>query len=172
MKLPALSFSRRGMIVGLAQLALVGSLAGKLGYDRATSPRVWVRCTGVDPDAPIRGRYVSLRLAVPFSGNPVYYGPARLRVDGNQLVAEHAPQRTGGWEPVRFAGSFEGEKTPLGLLDPPVAVFLPEHVPDPTLRKRDEELWIEVTVLKEGPPRPIRLGVKRGNATIAPLSLD
>ena len=172
MKLPELSFSRRGIIVGLVQLALVASLAGKLGYDRMTLPRVWVRCTGVDPDAPIRGRYVSLRLAVPFVGNAVDYGPARLRIDGTRLVAEHVSYRSGGWEPVSFAGRFEGVGTPLGLLDPPVAVFLAEHVPDPTVRALGEELWIEVTVPEEGPPRPIRLGVKRADAAIAPLSLD
>lgn len=162
----------RGVVVGLVQLVLVASLAGKLWYDRATLPRVWVRCTGVDPDDPLRGRYVELRLTVPLAANTEPYGPARLYVAGDQLVAESAPRsRAGAWDEVMFWGR-EGATPSFVLLSPPVAVFLPEHVPDPTQRLPGEELWLEVTVPHEGPPRPIRLGIKRGNAAIAPLSLD
>ena len=162
----------RGLLVALVQLMLVGSLAGKLWYERATLPRVWVRCSGVDPDDPLRGRYVELRLTVPLATNVDPYGPARLYVDGAELVAERVPlPRRGTWTEVSFAGR-ERETLPFALLDPPVAVFLPEHVPDPTLRLPGEELWLEVTVPEEGPPRPIRLGIKRGSAGIAPLSFD
>jgi len=169
MKLPELSVSRRGIVVGLVQLALVASLGAKLWYDRETLPRVWVACTGVDPDDPLRGRYVTLRLALPFSGN-ADYGPARLRVDGTQLVAE--PAESYRTSQVSFAGRVERDGTSLALLDPPMAVFLAEHVPDPTLRAVGEQLWIEVTVPEEGPPRPLRLGVKRRNSAIVPLDLD
>src|SRR5688572_24451255 len=160
MKLPEFSVSRRSILVGVIQLALVASLAGKLWYDRTTLPRVWVRCAGVDPDDPFRGRYVQLRLSVPLASNAQAYGPARLRVDGTELVAEPAvSNRAGGWDEVWFAGRAEGEASPWVILNPPVAVFLPEHVPDPTRRAVGEELWIEVTVPREGPPRPIRLGI-------------
>lgn len=163
---------RRGVLVGLVQLLLVGSLAAKLQYERAALPRVWVRCTGVDPDDPLRGRYVELRLKVPLPGDVEAYGPVRLYVEGDQLVAEPAPRRgAGAWDEVTFMGR---ETTPasFALLAPSVAVFLPEHVPDPTLRLPGEELWLEVTVPNAGPPRPIRLGVKRGNAPIEPLTPD
>ena len=53
----------------------------------------------------------------------------------------------------------------------PVAFFIPEHVPDPSQRRPGEELWAEVTVPRTGPPRPIRLGVKR-NGELTPLPLD
>ncbi|HEU5077522.1 MAG TPA: hypothetical protein VFU02_25190 [Polyangiaceae bacterium] len=163
---------KRGILVGLAQLLLVGSLAGKLWYERASLPRVWVRCAGVDPDDPLRGRYVELLLNVPLAANIEPYGPARLRVDGGQLVAEPAPHfRRGAWNEVSFAGR-ESDPTSLVRLSPPVAVFLPEHVPDPTLRRAGEQLWLEVTVPEEGPPRPIRLGIQRGNAAIVPLGFD
>jgi hypothetical protein len=52
----------------------------------------------------------------------------------------------------------------------PVAFFIPEHVPDPSRRAPGEELWVEVTVPKKGPPRPIRLGVKK-NGVLTPLAL-
>jgi len=163
---------RRGVLVGLVQLLLVGSLAAKLQYDRATLPRVWVRCTGVDPDDPLRGRYVELRLTVPLAADVEAYGPARLYVEGGKLVAEPAPRPgTDAWDEVTFVGR-EIAPPSFALLAPPVAVFLPEHVPDPTLRLPDEELWLEVTVPHAGPPRPIRLGVKRGIAPIEPLTSD
>lgn len=162
----------RGVLVGLVQLALVASLAGKLWYERASLPRVWVRCTGVDPDDPLRGRYVELRLTVPLAAGAEPYGLVRLRVAGDQLVAEHAPLDQGrAWDDVTFAGR-ESVVSPFALLNPPVAVFLPEHVPDPTRRLPGEELWLEVTVPKQGPPRPIRLGIKRGNSAVEPLNFD
>lgn len=173
MKLPELSVSRRGIIVAVVQLALIGSLGGKLCYERETLPRVWVRCAGADPDDPLRGRYISLQLTVPLAANIEPYGPARLRVDGTTLIAEPAePYRPGGWEDVRFVGRSPNDLGQWVILAPPLAVFLPEHVPDPTLRKIGEELWIEVTVPPEGPPRPIRLGIKRANTEIVPLSVD
>jgi hypothetical protein len=38
-------------------------------------------------------------------------------------------------------------------------------------RQEGEELWVEVTIPKKGPPRPIRLGVKKGDGAIIPLAL-
>ena len=70
-----------------------------------------------------------------------------------------------------MAGRANGEPQ-FAVLDPPVSVFLAEHVPDPTVLKIGEELWVEVTVPPEGPPRPIQLGIKRPNAAIVPLDVD
>ena len=52
----------------------------------------------------------------------------------------------------------------------PVAFFIPEHVPDPSRRADDEQLWVEATLPPDGPPRPIQLGVKK-NGALTPLSL-
>jgi len=162
----------RGILVGVVQLALVGSLACKLWYDRETLPRVWVRCTGLDPDDPLRGRYISLRLTVPYATSDDPYGPVRLHVQGDQLVAERVPSsEPSSWERAYLAGR-EREGVPFAILQPPVAVFLPEHVPDPTQHPLGEELWLEVTVPHAGPPRPIRVGIKRRGAAIVPLNLE
>ena len=59
----------------------------------------------------------------------------------------------------------------VAVLQPAVAFFLPEHVPDPSRRPSEEELWVEVTVPQHGPPRPIRLGVKKGDGPIVPMEL-
>ena len=107
----------KGLLVAALHLAIVASLGGKLLYDRATRPREWVRVLPVDPDSPLRGRYVRLRIA-----------------------------------------DRDGQ----------IAFFIPEHVPDPSIRAADEELWAEVTLPRKGAPRPIRLAVKK-NGVLTPL---
>ncbi|MBA2458197.1 MAG: hypothetical protein H0V43_04470 [Gemmatimonadales bacterium] len=47
------------------------------------------------------------------------------------------------------------------VLVEPVAFFIPEHIPDPSVRPAGEEQWAEVTIPRRGPPRPIRLAVGR-----------
>ncbi len=54
----------RGILVAVAQCLIVLSLAGKYAVDRERLPRVWFKTAPVDPNMPIRGRYVSLRLIV------------------------------------------------------------------------------------------------------------
>jgi hypothetical protein len=119
---------RKGLLLCGIHIALLAAIGGKFLIDRATLPRVWVLVGSYDPDLPIRGRYVSLRLHPP-SAQP------------NSAFAR------------------------------PVAFFIPEHAPDPTQRPPGEQLWAEVTVPKEGPARPIRLGVKT-NGVLTPLPLD
>ena len=53
---------RKGLVVAALHVAIVASLGAKLLVDRATRPRVWARAAPVDPNLPIRGRYVRLRL--------------------------------------------------------------------------------------------------------------
>jgi len=51
-----------------------------------------------------------------------------------------------------------------------LAFFIPEHVPDPSRRAAGEELWVEATLPKKGPLRPIRLAVKKdGHFTVLDL---
>ena len=107
----------KGLIVAGLHVALTASLGAKLLIDRATRPRQWVHVLPVDPDSPLRGRYV------------------RLRIEGRS------------------------ER---------LAFFIPEHVPDPSIRRAGEELWAEVTIPKRGAPRPIRLAVKK-DGVLTPL---
>ena len=58
----------------------------------------------------------------------------------------------------------------ITTLSEPVLFFLSEHASDPWERAKGGELWAEVTLPKEGPPRPIRLAVKRGDS-FAPLEI-
>lgn len=170
----------KGLLVAVLNVGLVLSLGAKLLYDRATRPRVWALVAPYDPNLPIRGRYVSLQLVVEPRGfkeskpGPGWQPPqsVALRVEGDRLVAEaNPPERefTPTGLHVRFVQR-QGRK--LALLDRPVAYFIPEHAPDPSRRLPGEELWVEVTIPKKGPPRPIRLGVKKGDGPIVPLELS
>jgi hypothetical protein len=179
-------------------LALVLSLGGKLLLDRATRPRYWLKAAPVDPELPIRGRYVSLRVEVPVTGAempPFQEKPAdwpsdspwpppwqreALRVDleptpqGLRARALPKPKQDFAGEahdaylPERYRGAPSGTWTVE--LREALPFFIPEHVPDPSNRPAGEELWVEVTLPRKGPLRPIRLGVMK-NGTLTPLAL-
>jgi hypothetical protein len=160
------------MVIALVQVALIAGVAGKLLYDRHALPRVWAQTTGVDPVLPIRGRYVSLRLIVD-SDAAVLPGPddeqrpafatAELSVRDNALHATviAQPRETFlGWQgqDIQLLNTPAG---PTWCLAEPVAFFLPEGAADPTRLAPGEVLWAEVTIPPQGPPRPIRLEVRR-----------
>lgn len=169
---------QKGVAVAVVQLALVASLGAKYALDRARLPRVWTQTVAYDPDLPIRGRYLSVRLRVdaanvyrntplPKANRFSFWGDMRdvkLSVENGHLVATPVENPT-GLQVARWTNNRGEEVT---ALSEPVAFFLPEHVTDPSWRKPGEELWIEVTVPKKGSPRPIRLAVKRGE-TFTPL---
>jgi len=169
----------KGLLVGVVQVGLVASLGAKLLYDRATLPRVWVRVAPYDPNLPIRGRYVRLQLVVEPQGLENYPKQDEsalrnvvLRIENGRLVGEvQAPDRQ--YDPtaphIRMIRS-GGEK--LVVLDTSVPFFIPEHVDDPSRRPAGEQLWVEATIPTEGPPRPIRLGVKKGDGPIVPMDLQ
>lgn len=169
---------RRGLIVAAVHVAIVASLGVKLRIDRATRPRVWARAAPVDPNLPIRGRYVSLRIeAAPGLGlelpiaaaRPDVYVPptaVALQVANDQLIAVPPSASTN-----LTAHGVERDGRRIAVLDEPLAYFIPEHGPDPSRRPRDEELWVEVTIPRAGPPRPIRLGVKK-NGLLTPLVIE
>jgi len=170
----------KGVVIAVVHVGLVASLGAKLLYDRATRPRAWVLAAPYDPNLPIRGRYVSLHLIVEPRGvqetkpGPGWQPPqsVTLRVEGDRLVAEANPLER-GYSPsdlhVRF---IQRQDQKLVVLDTPVAFFITEHIPDPSFRPQGEELWVEVTIPKKGPPSPIRLGVKKGDGPIAPLEFQ
>nr|PZN23355.1 MAG: hypothetical protein DIU78_14065 [Pseudomonadota bacterium] len=59
-----------GALVCVVHLGLVLSLYLELHHDRAVFPRAWARALPVDPDDPLRGRYIELQLAVPAPDPP------------------------------------------------------------------------------------------------------
>jgi hypothetical protein len=155
------------LVAGGLQIGLMLAIAGKYAIDRSTLPRVWVRVTPYDPQLPIRGRYVRLQVHTALRGDApgkqVLYGSAALSIESDRLIATTTDADTG----VQINRTEDDSAT----LSEAIAYFIPEHVPDPSHRSEGEELWAEVSIPKHGPPRPIRLGVKRAG-TIAPLDLN
>jgi hypothetical protein len=128
-----MTLTRKGLILAAFQCLLALSVSGKLLYDRSTCPRVWVKTARWDPNLPIRGRYLALRL------DP--------EVDA-QWYAETSSRM--------------------------VLFFVPEHtLPFETLRagRNAPELWAEVTLPHKGPPRPIRLALKKAGK-LEPLDIN
>lgn len=159
-----------GLLLAAAHAALVGSLGLKLLADRARLPHGWVRTQPFDPSTPLRGRYVRLGLEIPLANTDTTRGAyadygVRLGVRADRLVGAIDDSVTAPRVQLRHDGSHWSAR-----LSQPVAFFIPEHVPDPSVRPSGEELWAEVTVPRRGPPRPIRLGVMR-NGALAPLEL-
>jgi len=160
---------RKGLIVAAIHLALVSSLGAKLVIDRATRPRVWARTYPVDPDHPLRGRYVLMRVqaeAIGFVRGQSIEG-VKLVARGETLGLEAVSEDTG--LTAHVTTTRDGRE--VAVLDQPLAYFIPEHVHDPSQRSPGEELWVEVTLPKRGGPRPIRLGVKK-DGVVTPLDLD
>ena len=170
----------KGLIIALIHVCLVTALGAKFLYDRTTLPKVWVKTAPYDPTLPIRGRYVSLQVIVEPRGiketkqEPGGWQPAqpvRLRVENERLSAEAKQKSTQDDSSGLQARYIKIGDESVAVLDEPVAFFIPEHVPDPSRRPPGEQLWVETTIPRKGPPRPIRLGVKKDDGPIVPLSL-
>lgn len=168
---------RNGLLVAAVQVAIVLSLGGKLLYDRATRPRVWVRAVAFDPDLPIRGRYLAERLEMPAEGfifhgprtpvplPPSYYDSGYTQLRAGQLIAT----KQGSGPVVGFVLQMRGDQLTARMQEP-VLIFVPEHANVPRLNP-GEETWVEVTVPAKGPPRPIRMGIKK-DGVLTPLNLE
>ena len=96
--------------------------------------------------------------------------PVRLEVHDHKLVAVDDPQST-----VRAQYQRDTEGDSRVLVEDQIDFFVPENAANlPGWRwARDphspSEWWAEVTIPKKGPPRPIRLGIKRPGEPIMPL---
>ena len=204
MKIGRFAFSGVSLALLVVQLALVSAIAAKYLYQRSTCPRVWTRAAAVDPELPMRGRYLSLRLTVdgcqstlpsatlatfprdvngavkpgPFTlrsqtPQPVYFN-ANLKVENNRLVAVRAEGQENG--PANDAAgeqivALPGAPCNQMQLQSPTDFYVAEHAQSPLPLQPGQELWIEVTVPPNGPPRPLQLALK-DNGTWKPLAFQ
>jgi hypothetical protein len=157
----------RGLLLAAIQVGLVACVGGKALLDRHTRPRHWVRATA-EPDLPMRGRYLGLRFELPLAGDVPAAPPegqgalvwVRVMAGAQGPVAHF---RAGQDEPrnapgLELAWVRQREDLWVAELYQPASLFLPGGDP----RWRLEPLWVEVTVPRKGPLRPIRLGTLRG----------
>lgn len=163
----------KGLVIAAAQVALAASVGAKFLWDRSNYPRIWAETAPYDPDLPIRGRYVRIAVLVEPARSPAKDGGelsdmyrAYLDVYKDRLYAVE-DENGRNWVTKRRCGEADCWQLANAL-----AFFIPEHAVDPSRRPEGETLWVEVTVAPTGPPRPIRLGVKReGDAQPTPLEV-
>ena len=169
---------QKGLLFAVIQVALVSSLGAKLLWDRKTSPRGWAATRGYDPHLPIRGRYINISLLVkadtvfqPSQGPVPFLASGSenvdLAVENGRIVALRASRYTG----LSVSGPQLRDGEILATLSPPVVYFLPEHAADPMRNTPAGTVFLEVTIPRKGPPRPIRFGTKVGSA-IVPLATE
>jgi hypothetical protein len=186
MKIGRFTLSGVSIALLMIQLFIVSSIAGKYLWQRWRCPRVWTRAAAIDPDLPMRGRYLSLQLTVDgcqstlpsakFATFPrdvngaVKPGPyvlrphpvtfrADLKVQNNQLVA----LRVEGQEDPNVGEEISaapGAPCNQIQLSDPVDFYIADTAKSPLPLQLNQELWIEVTVPPTGPPRPLQLALK------------
>ena len=167
---------RPGLRLAGVQAALMLSTGLLFWFDRQISPRAWVPTAPVDPNLPIRGRYITLNMVVPFI-------PTRTDVPTIDLVGswQHVQlrveaDRLQAMQKVRSGFSNHGGVIQLneGSLvvnpGPELAFFIPPDVKDPSIRPDGSTLWVEVTLPGLGAPRPIQIGIEK-DGRIEPLAL-
>jgi uncharacterized membrane-anchored protein len=186
-----MKISKTSIVLLVIQLALVSSIAAKYLYQCSTCPRVWTRTAAYDPNMVMRGRYLSLRLTVdgcqstlPSALHAIFprnsdgttqkggfhvnwQGAvrfrAKLKVEGNKLLAIRIPEADLTSKGVDVT-AWPDSACDAMRLDEPVDFYIAEHAADPTPLQPGQELWIEVTVPPQGPPRPIQLALKQDGA--------
>jgi len=194
-----MKLSKASIVLLAVQLALVSSIAAKYLYQRHASPRVWTRAAAVDPSLPMRGRYLSLQLMVDgcsstlpsakladfprntdgtvrfgslFSirGERTFAFPARLRVVNGKLLAiqPDGEENTRGAQTVVASPAHSCSEMSLRN---PVNFYIAEHAASPLPLAPGQELWIEVTIPRNGPPRPLQLALT-SNGVWTPLKLN
>ena len=154
---------KKGMILAALHVALILTIGAQFAFDRATAPRGWMRTMPYDPNTPLRGRYVTMQVLAKIDsefpaakrdmGGYDFDRSVALFVQDNQVWARSIDNRSG-----QLIGRIDKNEVELQSR---VDFFIPEHIADPSLVKPDEELWVEVTIPPSGPPRPIRLEVRK-----------
>jgi len=191
MKIGRWSISVASVAVLVVQLALVSTVAGKYLWQRWRCPRVWTRTVAIDPELPMRGRYLSQQLVVdgcqstlpsakaaqfprdvngaavpgPYGLRPlgVVEFNGELRVANNKLVAVQIqdPRKADNGQLV---DAWPGTQCDQMRLEKPVAIFIADTARSPLPLKPGQELWVEITVPPKGPPRPLQMALKDNGA--------
>ena len=152
----------------MTQLLMVSSLGGMFLFERAHLPRAWVRTVPMAAGTSLEGRYLQFQLAVeghdvvPVTRDSMAW--ITLVADRGRLWARPAPRHRG----LRARQiPLDGELR-LVLLDR-LAYFIPDSAADPRPVPVGAELWVEVSLPREGPPRALRLGIRKEGMEITPL---
>jgi hypothetical protein len=129
-----------------------------------------------DPSLLMRGRYLSLQPTVDGCQSTLPFAkqgsaPAKLEVKDNKLVAVRLPG-SGDRPSELWVEATPGSSCEQMRLTSPVDFYISEHGPTPTVGEGGGQLWIEMTLPPQGPPRPIQLARKLTDGTWKPLAFQ
>ena len=151
------------IVLALLQGGIVASLAVQYRWDREHLPRAWVRAR---PDAvqhPVNGRYLRVPLA-PITDAPITPSwrtlNERVVFDPAPVTLEARDGRLRAWKAAASRVNFvhpRNRKDEPVVLWPPVELFVPPSAGDPHWLL-EGELWLEVSVPRQGAPRALRAG--------------
>lgn len=188
---------KTAILLTLIQCVLVLTIAGKYAYERKVCPRVWTRSANVDPNSPLRGRYLVLSPEIDACGLKAGEGPNRGDSNGRpgsdpQAIQVQPPQfhywrakviaRQGKLVAVEMPDStpsstlvnvFQEKNKPCdrASIQSGIDYYIPDTAKWPPELGAHDSLWIEVTVPPAGPPRPIQLAVSR-NGVFTPMPMN
>ncbi len=166
------------VVIGVAQAAIVCSLAAQAALDRGRLPRAWVRARPVTSTPAAHGRYLRVYLV------PVVDAGVAPRIDSinGRAVVRTVPVALEARDGRLLAHKAPASRVSLGYPDdrkegeavvwPAVDCFVPAADGNPSRLLEQRELWIEVTVPRQGPPRPIRLGTMKDGSVVAVTDRD
>jgi hypothetical protein len=173
----------RAVLLIAVQLLIVVSIAAKYGYEGQTCPRVWARTTNIDPNLPIRGRYLWLAVEVNACGlkpgGDIHWQlpntaahfeewSALLAARDGKLVAYQKPG-TSMYQTVHVSTQ-AGLGCERAVLREGIPFFISDTAKTPYPLKRGQELWVELTVPPAGPPRAVHLAISE-NGKFTSLNL-
>jgi hypothetical protein len=198
MKAQRRSIATASVAVLTIQLLLVSAAAAKYLWQRWRCPRVWTESVAFDPESPMRGRYLSVQLVVdgcqstlpsakaaefPRDVNgAVKPGPYSLRsaavaqfqgelkvVDKKLIVVQiEDPAKAEAGQTVSIEPGLQCDQM---RLEKPVDFYISDRAQMPLPLKQGQQLWVEVTVPPQGPPRPLEMALKE-NGAWKPLRLN
>jgi hypothetical protein len=162
-----MSARARGLLLGVAQLLMVGSLGAVFLLDRARLPRAWVRTMPAAAGTALEGKYLQLQLAVETRD------AIPLRRDSTAWITLVADSGRAWARPVPRGQGLRARQVLLDgqlrlVLQDRLAYYIPNAAADPRPVAAGAELWVEVSVPPEGPPRLLRLGLRRPDADGTP----
>ena len=197
MRISRLSLAPASIALLVIQLALVSSVAATYAWQRHEYPRVWTRAYGFDPESPLRGRYLSLQVGVDGCSSTLPSAKQALFPRDYNGAIKPGPYAVRPTERIEFRAQLKAEKDTLDAvyisdedtqrlgqrvtatqgepcsrmrLTQPVNFYIPDNARSVLPLAPGQELWIEVTVPPQGPPRPLRLAIK-DNSSWKPLDL-
>jgi hypothetical protein len=171
MKRPMVS----AVVIAFVHAVIILSLGMQAAIDQERLPRAWAQAVAVSAGSRVHGRYLTVNVSavtdaglVPrvdvVNGRSVSRStPIALEARDGRLVAHKAPTSYVDLVPA------DARPGAPAMIAQRVEYFLPPAAGDPMPLLRRGELWVEVSVPPQGPPRPLRLG-KMADGKIVPLA--